>query len=255
MKSSPSKSSLGAHVIYVLFVAIFILLALALVTSANGYLLNRNTFTLEETGIINLTVHPVPANISLNGKTKEYTKSDIGLSYLKPGRYSVVVSKPGYTSWSKNVNLMPLQVDLNPFVTLFLAHANPRTATEAERNLLTTQEANPLSFDDLDVRANEIWTKPIARTYPFAQTVNQFQLVARLSSPVEKITWFSARNRIHTHIVYQYGKEIHIMDRDGSNDLILATLNQDTPTTLAVDSENDVLIYRDGEQVLARALE
>jgi hypothetical protein len=253
--STPRKLFSLGNIAFQLSLLLFILLSLFLIASANGYLFNSQTRQIEETGIINLTVRPIPVTVQLEDKKKLYNRSEISLSYLKSGRYSVEVSKPGYIPWARTFDITAGQVVVNPFITLFLADGTIKDATADQIEQLKRAETAPNVYNNLDIRGNEIWVKPIFRTYPFAVSADRFELVARLSGAINEAQWFEGRTRVDTHIVFQHKNEIRVIDRDGFNDIKLVTLSNDSPTTFTVDSAKKVLIYRDGEKVLQRELQ
>lgn len=232
------------------FFAVFFASALFLVASANGYYFNLEEKRFAPTGLINLTVEQTPVTVSVNGKTKQYKRTPINLSYLLPERYDVAVIKDGYNTWRKTFDVETGSVEINPFITLFLANGDIKPATESQINDLNEFIADPPVFDDMDVRANEVWVKPLSRTYPFNTVADDLSLISRFSSPVLKVHWYTDR----THVVFQVDDEIRIMDRDGSNDHVMAKLTRAEVTDFMVTSNGEVLVYRDGEAILQRQL-
>lgn len=232
------------------FFAVFFASALFLVASANGYYFNLEEKRFAPTGLINLTIEQTPVTVSVNGKTKVYKRTPINLSYLLPDRYDVAVIKEGYNTWRKTFDVHTGSVEINPFITLFLSEGDVAPATEAQINNLNEFTATPPTFDDMDVRANEIWVKPLSRTYPFNVTADDLSLISRFSSPVLKAIWYTNR----THVVFQVDDEIRIMDRDGSNDHVMAKLTKAEVTDFMIASNGEVLVYRDGEATFQRRL-
>jgi len=99
----------GNIIVQVVLLLIFVAFSVYLIAGANGYLFNRQTLHLEQTGIINITVLPTPVTITLNGVEKTYPRSPINLSYLKPGFYVLQVAKAGYFSWQNRLILRPIR--------------------------------------------------------------------------------------------------------------------------------------------------
>lgn len=241
------KISIGTIIRRTVIVVLFLTSATLVIAYANGYVFDLQTRRLEHTGIINLTVKQMPVTVVVNGKKKAYKRSPINLSYLFPGDYTVEVQKEGYFTWSKVMHVPSGQVIINPFIKLFYAQSAQADATEAEIEFLTSR-VKPVLVTDLDVRGNEIWVKPIIRTYPFIVADDHFTLIGRFSEAIEVAVW----NPDKTHVFYQRGMQLHVMDRDGSNDHVLVDLKTAGPTEFAVSNDGQRLIYRDGEKYFIR---
>jgi hypothetical protein len=241
-------------VLRTIIVLSFLIVSGVVIASANGYLFNPESLSFEETGIINLTVSPTPVDVSLNGKKKTYVKDYINLVYLLPGQYTIEITKAGYMTWNRNVYLRAGEAVVNPWVTLFWADGHTSPATAAHVSLLEGLSDTPENYADLDVRSHELWVSPLTRTYPIPAAGDTMELIGRFSNPIDRAVWYSGRSRLHTHIIFQTGNEIRIVDRDGSNDHLLVTLNQTTPTLFTVSDDNKYLIYRDGEAAFERQL-
>ncbi len=241
----------GTFLIRVVLALFFLFLGGLVVASANGYVLNRQTFRFESTGIVSLTTRQTPIMVSVNGKKKIYKKAPVNLSYLLPGRYSIEVSKPGYVTWGRSFTVFPGEVIINPSVVLFWADGATTEATPSQITLLQQQaiEANQ-DTSDLDVRGSELWTKPITRTYPITIAADQFNLIGRYASPILSAQWLPGKGQV----LYQLGDEIRVIDRDGGNDITLVKLNSSTPTDYVATKNGSILIYRDSTNYFQRQL-
>lgn len=224
------------------------------IASANGYLFNPGSLSFEQTGIINLEVEPPVVDVSVNGRKKSYAKDYINLVYLLPETYEIVVEKNGYFPWSKVYELTGGEAAINPWVSLFLTESHGLPATPDQIAKLTADTIEQPNYPDLDVRGHELWVKPIIRTYPVAITGDTHELIGRFSQPVMQAVWYSGRARLRTHIIFQVGDEIRVIDRDGSNDHVLVKLNQPTNAAFTTSDDGSYLIYRDGEIILQRRL-
>ncbi len=232
------------------FLIAFAVSAFALVAGVNGYLYDSQEHRLVQTGLINLTIDQVPVTVTIDGKKKVYKDSPVALPYLLPGRYWVEVTKEGYSTWQKSMVVNSNEVVVNPFIELFLLDVDPSIATSEQAGQLADAEMLPV-YSDLDIRGREIWAKPLARTYPFAVAEDYFNLIARFSSPVLRATWYPD----HTHIVYQVDRELHIADRDGSNNYHIVTLENEGVAKFVVTDNGKTLLYQDGPQAMQRALQ
>jgi hypothetical protein len=236
-------------------VLLFLLISTAVIVSANGYYFNQNTFRFEETGVITLDVKNVPVTVRLDDVAKDYTREEIPLPYLLPGQYTVAIEKAGYFPWTKTFQLQAGEAVTNPWIVLFPSNTLSKIATPEQKAQLAEDTSSKADYTDMDVRGNELWVKPVVRTYPIAVPAEQFELIGRYSNPINQAIWYEGRNRIRSHIMFQLDREIHIIERDGSNDTLLATLGSDTSEPFTVTSDGKTLIYQDGDTVYQKAIQ
>lgn len=102
---------------------------------AKGYNFNRETKSLEKTGMIVVKSLPPGSNIYLNGTLYKAT-TNTSLANLKPGVYNLKIEKDGYSPFQKDV---PVKEEYATEVTAMLVPLNPEL-----RPLTTTGAENPL---------------------------------------------------------------------------------------------------------------
>jgi PEGA domain-containing protein len=232
-----------------IYFLIFVTLSSFIIIGANGYKFNTHTRTFQHTGLIALTTKPEKVDASINGVVKK-RKSPIKFTYLLPGFYTVEVQKEGYLPWSKTVYVNSGEAVLNPFVTLFLAEGKTEPAKASFVDVLSQRMQDPPD-SELDVRGSEIWVKPINRTYPFAVASNRFSLVSRYSVPIPRAIFLPSKK----HILFQRQNELHIIDRDGTNDIVIVTLKSADSTDFAVSNDSKYIIYKDGDVILQKRIQ
>ncbi len=230
------------------FIVIFLILSSFIIMLANGYTYNWANYSFQHTAIISLNTKPEKVTASINGKKKTFTHSPIKFAYLAPGNYYIEAQKPGYASWSKTVAVRSGEAVSFPYVILFLNSTEAHQASIQAADLLVSRVPDTT---DLDVRGNEIWVRPLNRTYPIPIADNTFLLVSRFSVPIKKAIWLPNK----THILFQLDREIHIIDRDGSNDIVLAKLENDQPSDFLTTSDGKNLIYGDGTHILQKKIQ
>ncbi len=235
---------------YFSLVSVYLILAAVLIAGANGYILNRRTWRFEQTGTIILATKQTPAAVRVN-TTKEHVakRSPVKLTYLLPGWYSVSVTKAGFVPWRKTFFLQPGQVIVESSVKLFSTISQPAPVSAENRKIWDRTMALQ-QFSDLDIRGSEIWVKPVIRSYPFIGIGDNFALVSRFSQPVQNARWTPD----NAHIVFQLGKELRVIDRDGGNDLVLATLATSDAVAFGVTSDYQYLLFQDQGQIWQRGL-
>ena len=84
----------------VLLFLIFLALVVVIVALARGYRFNVEDGTLTSTGIISANSLPTGAKIFINDNLAGVTNTNITLS---PGKYTIRISKEGFTEWKKEV--------------------------------------------------------------------------------------------------------------------------------------------------------
>ena len=198
---------------------------------ANGYRLNKTTLRLEQAGLISLDGQPKQSYITINGKV---SASSLPVRFQKifPGQYTILVSHDGYNSWAKTVKIEGGQAYENKKVYLYLSNI---TAAETTRNITLENITNDAQSQKSSVQIlnNEIWYKE--------KLVTRFGL-----SPAEAILTDD-----HTHIMFQLGQELRVMDLDGTNNIKLLDFSSSDSHIFALDSTN-VLFSDNGKIMEAR---
>src|SRR3989344_4372169 len=142
------------------FAVVFLALATLLVASANGYMYNPKTRSFEQTGIISLIVSDPPYTLVLDGQSRIVKKKEIRVGNLFSGLHTVKLAKDGYFAWEKSDRLNPGQAIVYTEIRLFRSNSQPLPATEDQKTeLLNRSKSN--GNDDLDVRGQEIWVRPV----------------------------------------------------------------------------------------------
>lgn len=81
---------------------IIIGITVAIIIFGRGYRLNPNNNQVQTTGLLATTSSPNGANVYINNQLTSATNSTIN---LLPGTYDVKITKDGYTSWSKKLQI------------------------------------------------------------------------------------------------------------------------------------------------------
>jgi hypothetical protein len=168
-----------------------------------GYVIDFKSLTLMKVGLLVLQVRPTDATITLPGGELQ-KEGAYWVSKLPQGSYQLEVSHPTYQTWKQRVRVEPGRSHAYPAVTLFLAEpiaSQTRPATLAELGA-------PLVEPTLRVEGGELWRV----------RKDGDQLVTRFSAPIR-----SARLSNRNHVLVTIGRELHVVDIDGSNDLRLVT--------------------------------
>jgi len=124
-------------------IGLFLVLALTttacLILFARGYRINFKERSLEATGIVIIKSKPSDAQVSINNESKGTT--DLDITNLKPGKYTIKITKEGFSSWSKEVEVIKEGVNL---IEASLFPISPNLSS-----LTYSGVSNPLSSPDM----------------------------------------------------------------------------------------------------------
>lgn len=107
------------RVLYIVFIAAFLVITPLLILYANGYELSLGKKGFVKTGMFIFDSEPRGATIYLDGvpqntffnryfsKTKNYFTTPAKIKGLKPGEYDVKFELPGYWPWQKKLSILP----------------------------------------------------------------------------------------------------------------------------------------------------
>ncbi len=232
------------------FGCVFIFLATLLVASANGIMYNVKTRSFESTGLVALFVDNPPYTLTIDGDVREVRSKEIKIANIFPGFHTIELKKDGYFTWTKTDYLNPGQAIIHPGIRLFQDNPIIAVASSVQKLQLQAARVTPKRDSELDVRGQEIWVKPITSIYPITQVSDTFVLVARYSQVMSGVVWLPGKNQI----ALQLADEIRVIDRDGSNDTVLANLSSEEVTDFMITEDGSTLIYRDGLNVYQRPL-
>ncbi len=104
-----------------IFTTIYLVAAPFIIIMAFGYRLEYKEATFVETGIISIKSYPDKAEISLNNKLYG-SKTPLWISGLIPGKYKINLSKEGYYSWTKTLDVNPRMVTKAEEILLLPTH-------------------------------------------------------------------------------------------------------------------------------------
>jgi hypothetical protein len=67
------------------------------------------------------------------------------------------------------------------------------------------------------------------------------KLVTRFSEPILNVSWYPDLS----HIIFQEGNEIRVIDKNGKNDTLLIKMNQSGPARFTVGGKGEELYFVD----------
>ncbi len=122
------------------FVALFIILGVGTLYYSQGYRIDFSNWTIEKTGAVYIDGYQRPVTIYLNNKQyadqSGFLKSGTLISSILPKKYRLTVTKDGFYTYEKNINVEPSQV-----VRLFHVLLVPTTIATTTRATDTQGDA------------------------------------------------------------------------------------------------------------------
>lgn len=230
------KNAIYAIIYRTLMVIILLAVGAYILLIANGYKINYRSRSIQKTGMIYLKSDPKDVNIYLDGKL-ENVKIPAKFSNLLPGRYDVVLKKNSYHDWQKTLYVEQGLVNAETDIILFLNNPQTILASDQEKEAFL-KLPNPLLNTGLEIRnSSEIWQ--------VSAKENSNLLITRLSQPIKKVAYYNDKK----HILFQVNNEIHVIDLDGSNNIVLVKLSSDAVSNFFVDDSGETLYFQDGPDI------
>ena len=90
----------------------------ALVLYAQGYRYNFAKHRIEQTGVMFIKSYPRSSSITINDQLSD-KKTPTEIPNLLPASYRISITKPGYTTWQKELSIEPKKTTFLEDVTLF----------------------------------------------------------------------------------------------------------------------------------------
>ena len=210
---------------------VVVIISLSAIFYAYGYRLNYSNLKIVKTGIASFNFTPKDASLYIDNKFQK-GKNSIVINLL-PARYHFAIKKDGYADWNRTIELASGSVTVfdnivlfkNPITTSILTDQHKIDLLNSPTDILATQSANEVTADGYEIWAGN-------------------NLVTRFSSPIGKVAWYPDSS----HIIFQQGNEIRVIEIDGMNDTLLVTLTDNKPANFAVGSGGKELYFTDNGQ-------
>lgn len=203
---SKKKRFLKFFLLWTVLVLIFAFGTSFLILKAYGYKFNLKAGKIQKSGMLLLKSDPKEAMIKINGEKKS-DKSPYKLDIL-PSKIKVGISKEGYVTWEKTVDILPGLVTEEENIILF--KKEPRISSLSDENEKKLLELDGLGSgpSEIQIRNGELWTFD--------------KLVTRFSSQISSAKWYPDEN--HILVLLKNGRfEIRVIELDGQNNTLLVS--------------------------------
>jgi hypothetical protein len=205
----------------------FVILASSVSLVAAGYQFDWKTKRLTQTGLIYLAGEPRQVKVTINGEVAA-SRLPLRLSTVLPGDYEILIEKEGYVPWRKHFTVQAGEAHTETDLQLFLV--KPEIATVSDPATIRKVEENTALSPLINGQEIRLGSRLVTRV--------SGELGAAAISP----------NR--SHVFFQIGREIRVIEADGTNELLLYTLATDAPSHLIVLEDGQEVVLLDGAEVI-----
>lgn len=245
----------------IMFIAVVItVIILALLVS--GYWLNSN-FQVERNGMLQISSFPTGATVEIDGEAGSWLERTNSSKILSSGEHAVKLTKDGYDSWSKTINISEGLLYRLHYPRLFLNQREISSALDLSKYTGATVSSNhnvALLMNDttewayLNLDADELKTRPLDISKAFSVTTTTEAPAgttpAPFTSKILQIDWdFDA-----SHVLFKVAngeaiewvlldvnnvdKSINLTKEFGANFSHIEILDNNSNNLLAVQNHN-----------------
>lgn len=215
----------------VLFILCFTAVAIVVLISAAGLRIELKGKKIVQTSLIVASSQPIDAKFWFDGEARD-GRSPWRVSGVMAGVHELKVTKDGYNSWAKTINVMPGETALIDEPILFLSQPEHVSLDSEDQNGLLTKLNKLDQTDDLIVKSDtELWWRG--------------QLVTRMSSPIFQPRMYQDDR----HISFISDGGLHLIDIDGSNVYSPVKLSENEGYIFI--NKGTTLVYKIGDKISA----
>ena len=163
----------------IMFLAVVVtVIILALLVS--GYWLNSD-FKVERNGMLQISSVPTGANIEIDGESSSWLERTNSSKILKSGEHHIVLTKDGYDSWSKTINISEGLLYRLHYPRLFLDNRTAfavfdtpdytsATISSSHNSALLMNDTTKWTYLDLDTDSPKLRTLDISKLFSSVTT-------------------------------------------------------------------------------------
>ena len=197
---------MGISVIGIVFVLMLI---------AMGYNFNEKG-GIEQSGLIQISSNPKGSSVEIDGEA-QFSRTDFN-KMLSSGKHNVKISKPGYDTWEKTINVDPgllTRVEwarlfpTNTEITSVANYSDIRLAAySSDRKRLLIIEHNSPVIQYIDIQGEKINTHKISLNDALSKTENV------LEGEIKLMSWNETGNKIIVSWTRSQKTSWHLIDLD-----------------------------------------
>lgn len=229
---------------------------------SSGYLINIREFELEETGTLIVSSVPKDSSVYIE-ETNQAELSPTIINLLKPGKYTVSISKNGYSTWRDQITISAHQSTILESILLFrtdpeseeiLAYPALNIFSEKPEKIQNFSPEIQYSLSELNISDNyKILSETVPRFTVLDKNTGQLYLldansgttnVKTLSKDVIDFHWNTESN------ILLYYTEFEIFIYNPASDESHSLLRQSQPIREAIwHPRADYIIFSSGPQI------
>lgn len=193
---------------------------------AAGYQFDWQTKRLTQTGLLYIAGAPRQVTVTVNDAIVT-NRLPFRLASVVPEEYTVQIAKDGYVSWHKRFTIKAGEARTETNVQLYLAKPEVAEVTDPAliKRVMSNTAQSPL-INGQEIRLGNT-------------------LVTRVSGQLAAAQLSPDRG----HVFFQVGREVRVIEKDGTNELLLYTLATEDPCQLVVLSDGKEIALLDGGAV------
>jgi len=214
---------------------LFAVTAPSIIFYSQGYRLDFAARKIVQTGGLYFKVAPRSAQVYINGKPKDTTSIFTNSSLVKnllPKTYAIEISKDGYYSWQKNLEVKEKQVTEAKNITLFPKNINFATTSFPVPQTITSATSSD-GQKVIEADQHEIWislTKEKEKIF-----------LVRFSETISKVFWLN-----DYYLIFNVGNKIKVAEIDDRDRLNVIDLAEFKTPEIFWDSANNKLYVLSG---------
>ena len=239
-------------ILFLLLVMVFFLSAPTVILYSQGYRIDIDQKRVTQTGAFFLKVKPNSAHVQINGETVKKTDFLFGSILIKnflPKIYTIEISREGYYTWQKTLEIRARQVTDAKHVILFPQNIELRETTVDIENI-ELEELSPDKRKIAFTKEAELWISYIkdSEVQPFYRADEEIFLT-RFSQNIEHINWIGSH-----YLVFSVGEQIKIAEIDDRDTLNIIDIAQFPSSQVSDNDSADLtsrkLFYNSSSQTL-----
>lgn len=215
------RQRLRSLILTFIILTLFVLASFLSLIWTQGYRINWQSGTIQQTGLMYLRSQPKDAMVTLNGRVVGL-QTPLRLSFLLPQTYEAEITKPTYTSWQKLIRIEPGQAKIFEDIILYLAQPVEKSILPDDQTKINTYTPDPRVV----INGGELWYNT--------------QFVSRFSIPILAADLMPD----HQHIIYQRGSDIRVIEIDGGNDTLLLSISSEGQARFMMQSNGTEIVVK-----------
>lgn len=167
------------------FIALFLIISPLLILYTAGYRYDWTNGILKETGTLSVDVYPRNAKVYLDNEVLN-AKIPIRLQNIKPKKYKVKITAPGYFDWEKEIEVKNKQTEYIKEIYLIQKNSPTLIAQGPINQIFISPDKNYLVYSEGTADSWQIWLRDLKNQKNFSLTT--------LSAPAITVNWSKTNN-------------------------------------------------------------